>query len=139
MEKETEKLIQQSQNTNEGSEKKWNNIQSALLEGSEEILGRRQTNNKDWISDEIWGRIAKRKEIKGKLLQTDNENEKINRRNQYCEANKLVKRAARKDKRTWAENLAQEAQKAADLKNSRELYRITRQLARKSFTNNAPQ
>jgi hypothetical protein len=49
-----------------------------------------------------------------------------------------VKRAARRDKRTWAENLAQAAQKAAYLKNSRELYRITRQLARKSFTNNAP-
>jgi hypothetical protein len=75
MEKEIEKLIQQSQNTNEGTEKKWDNIHSALLEASEEILGRRQTKKKDWISDETWGRIAKRKEIKSKLLQTDNENE----------------------------------------------------------------
>jgi len=43
----------------------------------------------------------------------------------------------RKDKRTWAENLAQAAQNAANLKNYRKLYRITRQLAKKSFTNTA--
>ena len=40
-----------------------------------------------------------------------------------------------KDKRIWAENLAQAAQNSADLKNPRDLYRITRQLAKKSFIN----
>ena len=46
-----------------------------------------------------------------------------------------IVKAARKDKRTWVENLAQAAQNAADLKNSCDLYRITRQLAKKSSTN----
>jgi len=96
------------------------------LEASEEILGRRKTSRKDWIPDDTWGRIAKCKEIKGKLLHADNETEKINLRRQCREANKSVKKAARKDKRTCVENLAQAAQNAADLKKSRELYRITR-------------
>jgi len=130
MEKETEKIIQQTQYANECTE-------TALLEASEEILGRRKTSRKEWISDDIWGRIAKRKETKGKLLNAVNETEKTNLRRQYRGANKLVKNAARKDKRTWVESLAQAAQNAADLKNSRELYRITRQLAKKSFTNAA--
>ena len=71
------------------------------------------------------------------ILHADNETEKINLRRQYRKAIKSVKKAARKDKRTWVENLAEAAQNAADLKHSRELYRITRQLAKKSFTNTA--
>ena len=137
MEKEIEKIIQRTQNANECTEKKWHNIQTALLEASEEILGRSKTRGKEWISDDTWGRIAKRKEFKGKLLIAVNEIEKTNLIRQYREANKLVKKPARKNKRTWVENLAQAAQNAADLKNSRELYRITRQLAKKSFTNAA--
>jgi hypothetical protein len=105
------------------------------LEASEEVLGRRKKSRKDWISDNTWGKTAKRKEIKSKELNTDNAAEKVNLRRQYWEANKSVKKAARRDKRTWAENLAQSAQNAADSKNSRDLYRITRQLAKKSFTN----
>ena len=92
MEKEIEKIIQQTQNANESTEKKWHNIQTALLEASEEILGRRKTSRKDWISDDTWRRIAKRKEIKGKLLHTNNETERINLRRQYREASKSVKK-----------------------------------------------
>jgi len=85
-------------------------------------LGRRKIRKKDWISDDTWGRIANRKEIKGKLLNANNEAEKTSLRRQYWEANKSVKKAARKDKRIWAENLAQAAQNAADLKNPCDLY-----------------
>jgi len=98
-------------------------------------LERRKISRKDCISDDTWGRIANRKEIKGKLLNTDNETEKTSLRRQYWEANKSAKKAARKDKRIWAKNLAQAAQNAADLKNPHDLYRITRQLAKKSFIN----
>ena len=101
-------------------------------------LEERKTSRKEWISDDTWGRIAKRKEIKSKLLNAANETVRINLRRQYREANKSVKKKQRgKTKRTWVGNLAQAAQNAADLKNSRELYRITRQLAKNSFTNAA--
>jgi len=135
LEKEIEKITQRTQKANESTEKKWHSIRTALLEASEEILGRRKISRKDWISDDTWGSIANRKEIKGKLLNADNETEKTSLRRQYWEANKSVKKAARKDKRIWAENLAQAPQNAADLKNPHDLYRFTRQLAKKSFIN----
>jgi len=69
-------------------------------------LGRRKISRKDWISDDTWGRIVNRKEIKGKLLNADNETEKTSLRRQYWEANKSAKKTARKDKRIWAENQA---------------------------------
>ena len=47
LEKEMEKIIQRTQKANESTEKKWHNIQTALLEASEEILGRRKTSRKD--------------------------------------------------------------------------------------------
>ena len=68
------------------------------MEVSEEILGRRKTSRKDLISDDTRGRIAKRKEIKGKLLHADNETEKINLRRQYREANKCFKKQGGKIK-----------------------------------------
>jgi len=71
---------------------KWHNIRTALLEASEEILGRRKISRKDWISDDTWGRLANRKEIKGKLLNADSETEKTSLRRQYWEANKSVKK-----------------------------------------------
>ena len=62
----------------------------------EEILGRRKTSRKDWISDDTWGRIGNCKEIKGKLLHANNEIEKTNLRRQYREANKSVKKSSEK-------------------------------------------
>jgi hypothetical protein len=107
------------------------------MEASEEVLGRMKKSRKDLISDNTWGKIAKRKEIKIKQLSADNTAEKVNLKRQYWEVNRSVKKDARRDKRTWAENLAQSAQNAADSKNSRDLYRITNQLAKGSFTNAA--
>ena len=75
-EKEIEKIIQRTQNASESTDKKWHNYQTTLLEASEEILGRRKTSRKDWISDDTWGRIGNCKEIKGKLLHANNETEK---------------------------------------------------------------
>jgi len=68
----------------------------ALLVASEEILERRKTGRKEWISDDKWGRIAKRKEIEGILLNAVNETEETNLRTQYREANKVVKKKRKK-------------------------------------------
>jgi len=58
-------------------------LKPPFLEASEEILGRRKTWRKEWISEDTCGRIAKRKDIKGKLLNPVNEIEKTNLRRQY--------------------------------------------------------
>ncbi|KAJ4434069.1 hypothetical protein ANN_16388 [Periplaneta americana] len=53
--------------------------------------------------------------------------------------NKEVKTAATRDKRIWLDTLAESAQKAADTRNSQELYRITKNLAHKSFSQDGHQ
>ena len=63
LEKEIEKITQRTQNASDSTKKKWHNIQIAILEASEEILGRRRINRKDWISEDTWGRTVKHKEI----------------------------------------------------------------------------
>ena len=50
---------------------------------------------------------------------------------EYAEANKLVKRSARSDKRKYVDSLAEEAEAAAASNNMRELYDITRKLSGK--------
>jgi hypothetical protein len=79
-EKKIEKKTQRTQNVNDSVKKKWHNIQTALLEASEEVLGRRKKSRKDWISDNTWGKTAKRKEIKSKQLNAYNAAEKVNLR-----------------------------------------------------------
>ncbi|KAL3278620.1 hypothetical protein HHI36_016160 [Cryptolaemus montrouzieri] len=50
----------------------------------------------------------------------------------YQDLNKLVKRAVRKDTRVWTATLALRAQSAAENKNTRELYQITKNLRGKT-------
>ncbi|KAK9736793.1 hypothetical protein QE152_g11236 [Popillia japonica] len=54
------------------------------------------------------------------------------KRKEYRELNKGIKKRARKDKRIWADNLARRAEEAAASHNTREVYRNTRLLARRS-------
>ena len=51
---------------------------------------------------------------------------------EYQERNKTVKKKTKRDKKTYVEKLANEAEIAARQNNSRELYKITRQLAGKN-------
>jgi hypothetical protein len=55
---------------------------------------------------------------------------------EYSELNKRVKRSARRDKRAWADKLAHTVQLAAEAKNSRELYHVSKRLAGRPFRGN---
>ena len=57
---------------------------------------------------------------------------------EYQERNKTVKKKTKRDKKTYAEKLANEAEIAARQNNSRELYKITRQLAGKNKSTSRP-
>lgn len=58
--------------------------------------------------------------------------------NGYRELNKLVKRSARWDKRNWVNELANQAQTAAETNNPRILYSITRKLSARKPNTNTP-
>ena len=57
---------------------------------------------------------------------------------EYQERNKTVKKKTKRDKKTYVEKLANEAEIAARQNNSRELYKITRQLAGKNKSTSRP-
>ena len=57
---------------------------------------------------------------------------------EYQERNKTVKKKTKRDKKTYVEKLANEAEIAARQNNSRELYKITRQLAGKNKSTSPP-
>jgi hypothetical protein len=106
-------------------------IKETMLTKGKNILGLKQRKEaKDWITEETWEEINKRKTTKQKINHADDET-KPTLLAQYADINKRVKRYARRDKRARANKLAHKAQLAAEGNNLKELYQITKRLAGK--------
>jgi hypothetical protein len=86
-----------------------------MLDKSESILGlsKKKKHSKDWITEETWNEIKARRAIKQKLNSAD-DIAKPALLAEYSEINKRVKKYARRDKRTWADKLANKSQLAAE-------------------------
>ncbi|GFR97755.1 craniofacial development protein 2 [Elysia marginata] len=104
-------------------------VQDAFANTSEQILGYKITAKKPWIRDETWKLIEERKRLKQGLLSSQGE-QRIAAITAYRAKNKLVKTAARNNKKTYLEDKASEAQEAAFRGDAHTLYRITRDLTR---------
>ncbi|KAI0214523.1 hypothetical protein LSAT2_000379 [Lamellibrachia satsuma] len=92
----------------------------------------------DWITDDTWEAIEARRETKMKLNKEADDTRKKKLQQEYQERNKTVKKKTKRDKKTYVEKLANEAEIAARQNNSRELYKITRQLAGKNKSTSRP-
>jgi hypothetical protein len=71
------------------------------------------------MSDETWNKIKEMKELKSRINNSKTREQKAIAQAQYTEANVQVKRSVMRDKRQWADELAQkteEAEKKGDLK-----------------------
>ena len=114
----------------------WTIIKKVLLDKGENILGLNlRGHTKEWITEETWNKINRRKIIKQQINNANDEN-RPTLLAEYSEIHKRVKRYARHDKRAWADKLVHKAQLAAETNNSRELHQITKWLAGKPFTSN---
>ena len=102
-------------------------ILDVYKETSQTILGHRKKQRKEWISNVTWNLIEKRREAKLKTISGTIENRTQNNE-EYRRLHNEVKRNARKDKRDYVENMATEAQVAADKGDSRTVYKIIRTL-----------
>ena len=103
------------------------NAQKAFTNASEAVLGYRRGERKTWISDPTWQLVEERKRIKLSMLNgSDQESQAA--AYEYREKDKEVKKSARTDKRQFAENLAAEAQAAAERGDTGTVYRITKTL-----------
>ena len=72
--------------------------------------------------------------LKKKLLSTKSARIREKIADQYREQDKSVKNAARKDKRMYIDKLAEDAETAAELKDLKTVYEITKKLMGKKET-----
>ena len=104
------------------------NLEKAYNETAKEILGNKRTKRKPWISQNAWDLIEQRKEVNKKINGTKSERIKERIRERYRELDKEVKRQIKKDKKTWVDNIAQEAEEAANKHHMKTLYSLTKKL-----------
>jgi hypothetical protein len=114
----------------------WTAIKEVMLAKGESILGQsRRKHARDWITEETWNEINRRKITKQKI---NNAVDKIRLTllAEYSEINKHVESYARHNKQVWADKFSHKAQLAAETNSSRELYQITKRLAGRPLTSN---
>jgi len=104
------------------------NLEKAYNEAAKEILGNKRSKIKPWISQDAWDLIEQRKEVKKKINGTKSERIKERMREKYKEIDREVKKQIKKDKKTWVDDIAQEAEEAAAKHHMKTLYSITKRL-----------
>ena len=110
----------------------WKQIATIFTENSKEKVGyRKRKANKNWIQQETLDAIEERREIKRRLLQTKSLRIRERQEASYREANRKVKRLARRDKREAMDQLAAEAEDAAGRGEQGEVYKITQRVCGK--------
>ncbi|CAG4943626.1 unnamed protein product [Colias eurytheme] len=106
----------------------WNKIRMAYTEASSKVLGHKSRSQDDWISQRTWDLISNRKETHLKLLGCNDASTREALTQQYRFIRRKIYRSTRKDRRMWADNIAEAAQRAARCGNMREMYQATTRL-----------
>lgn len=112
-------------------EEHWSNLKTIWKETCLEVVGKKKSNHKPWISTETLKKVEERRAKKEKLNQCKTRTKKAAAHRDYQVANKEVKKSARRDKKNYIETLAQEAEEAAGKNNLKELYMTTKKLTGK--------
>ena len=85
-------------------------------------MGPEKYTHKDWITTETLEKIDERKNRKAALNNSRTRSEKILAQAAYTEANKMVKKNIRGDKRAYLDSLAIKTQEAAHHGNMKAVY-----------------
>lgn len=124
------------QRIEESNVNSWEEAAKIFTKTADETLGVKQNKRKDWIRDHTWKLIEDRQQLKNRINATNTPETKTMLQQQYQQLNTIVKRSARHDKRHWHEQLAKEAQEAAEQRNMRQLYKITKRLSGQRMNHN---
>ena len=98
-----------------------------MIESAKETIRYTKTSKSEWISPDTWRTIEEM--LKKKTL--DSKSPSLNTERtiaQYREKDKQVKTSVRRNKRQYVERLATEAEAAAEPKDMKTVYQITRKL-----------
>nr|KAG5689139.1 hypothetical protein BaRGS_006347 [Batillaria attramentaria] len=112
-------------------ETQWEHSKKLWHDTCEEVLGKRKTQHKEWISADTIQKLEVRKEKKTALNTSRTRRAKAKAQEEYTAADREVKRSTRKDKRDYIDNLASQAEEAARQGNLKDLYQVTKKLAGK--------
>nr|KAG5694836.1 hypothetical protein BaRGS_019213 [Batillaria attramentaria] len=112
-------------------ETQWEHSKKLWHDTCEEVLGKRKTQHKEWISADTIQKLEVRKKKKTALNTSRTRRAKAKAQEEYTAADREVKRSTRKDKRDYIDDLANQAEEAAGQGNLKDLYQVTKKLAGK--------
>ena len=110
-------------------ESQWQQIKDTLTSTCKEVLGYRKFQQKEWITAETQQKIKERKEKKAAVTNSRTRTSKAKTQAEYTDVNRAVKRSIRADKLKYIDSLAEEAEKAANHGNMKQLYETTRKMS----------
>nr|KAG5707370.1 hypothetical protein BaRGS_005337 [Batillaria attramentaria] len=112
-------------------ETQWEHSKKLWHDTCKEVLCKKKTQHKEWISADTIQKLEARKEKKTVLNTSRTRRAKAKAQEEYTAADREVKRSIRKDKRDYIDNLASQAEEAARQGNLKDLYQVTKKLAGK--------
>ena len=119
-------------------ETKWRDIKNTYVETATDILGYKEKGNKEWLTPGTWQRIKERKDLKARMLNTKSPRLRAQVQNEYKIKECEVKKSARNDKRNFVDQLAREAEDAANRGELSTVYKITKKLCGKMTNKTTP-
>ena len=109
----------------------WEKIKGVFTSSCEEVLGARTQVHKEWITQGTLDKIKRRRDKKAEVNASRTRAGREAAQLEYTEANKEVKKSIRKDKETYMNEMAENAERAAQNGHLRVLYQTTKRLAGK--------
>ena len=96
-------------------ENRWKTFKDGLCIAANATLKYQEVNKKEWITEETLASMEERANVRAKLLNSKSEQIREQIQKYYDAKNKEVKNNARRDKRAFADQLAKEAEEAANI------------------------
>lgn len=103
------------------TEAEWIHAKQMWTQACEEVVGRKTTQYKEWMTPVTLEKIQKRKQTKAFLNNSRTRTEKTTAQRMYKEAHGEVKKNIRADKRGHTDNLESQAEQAAAQRNMKGL------------------
>jgi endonuclease/exonuclease/phosphatase family metal-dependent hydrolase len=119
-------------------EDQWRAVKESFITVSDKVLGYLQPERKEWMTDDTWKKVEERRAAKMEVCQNTNPGKNQELQQQFNKLNNAVKRSAKRDKRKFLSNLADEAQQAADTGQLSELYKIVNKMSRNGGSTSKP-
>ena len=118
--------------TEDNIQEKWNTIKKTYVEAAVNTIAYIIKKNKEWLTSEKWEKIEERKNIKLRMINIKSIRLQEQVKTAYTAKDNEMKRSARRDGRTFVDNLAHEAEQAASHGVMSTVYKITKQLCGKT-------